>query len=273
MAFAEAGNCGAAIQEFEAAYALVMRASALYNIAQCEERLFRYDLAIRYYERYLQEADPDAADRSAVQAALGTLRNLLGVVHITSNVKAQVWIDDRLAGEAPGDVYVPAGGHSLELRADGFIPQRAEVKLIGRQEVHLELTLERAQTTVQVTETTGLSPVVFWVGAAATLITAGVGVGFAFEVGSQHDRAESLEPVDPVRKQARADIEDAELTADIFFGSALVLGIGTTIVGFLTDWEGRESAADNGSTSASASLGVAPVIGSRNAGVRLHGAF
>jgi tetratricopeptide (TPR) repeat protein len=121
MAFAEAGNCGAAIQEFEAAYALVMRASALYNIAQCEERLFRYDLAIRYYERYLQEADPDAEDRSAVQAALGTLRNLLGVVHITSNVKAQVWIDDRLAGEAPGDVYVPAGGHSLELRADGFM--------------------------------------------------------------------------------------------------------------------------------------------------------
>ncbi len=270
IAFAESGNCGAAIAEFEAAYKLVMRASALYNIAQCDERLFRYDLAIANYERYLKEAAPDAPDRSAVNAALSTLRNLLGTVHVYSNVKAEVWMDDRLVGEAPGDVYIPAGGHSLELRAKGFIPKRTEVKLVGREKVTVEVELERAQTTVQVTETTGLSPAVFWVGAAATVITAGIGIGFAFEVGSLHDHAETLAPVDPERKQARADIEDAELTADIFFGSALVLGIGTTLIGFLTEWEERESVVP---TSTAGSIAIAPAIGDRSVALQMRGAF
>jgi len=270
MAYAEAGNCGAAIAEFEAAYELVRRPNALYNIAQCEERLFRYDLAIATYERYLSEAPADAPDRPAVQAALGTLRNLLGVVHLTTNVQAEVWIDDRLAGVAPGDVYVPAGGHSLEVRAEGFIPKRTEVKLVGRQEIALTLTLERAQTTVQVTETTGLSPVVFWVGTAATAVALGVGVGFAIEVGSLHDGAEALPAVDPGRRQARQDIESAELTADIFFGSALVLGIGTTIVGFLTDWDGD---AEREHPHQPLALRVQPVAAPGRAGVALQGAF
>lgn len=273
-AYAEAGNCGAAIAEFEAAYQLVPRPNALYNIAQCEERLFRYDLAIATYERYLKEAPSDAADRPAVQAALGTLRNLLGVVHLTTNVPAEVWIDDRLAGVAPGDVYVPAGGHSLEVRAEGFIPQRTEVKLVGRQAISVSLTLEQARTTVQVTETTGLSPVVFWVGTAATVIALGVGVGFAFEVGSLYDHAESLPPVDPEREQARSDIESAELTADIFFGGALVLGIGTTVIGFLTDWDGDERAPEPGETPpAPVALRVTPSVSKHAAGVSLQGAF
>jgi tetratricopeptide (TPR) repeat protein len=273
IAYAEAGNCGAAIAEFEAAYKLVPRANALYNIGQCEERLFRYDLAIATYQRYLQEAPPDAPDRPSVQAALGTLRNLLGVVHLTTNVPAEVWIDDRLAGVAPGDVYVPAGGHSLEVRAEGFIPKRAEVKLVGRQEMSLSLTLDRAQTTVQVTETTGLSPVVFWVGTAATVVALGVGVGFALDAGSQHDHAETLPAVDPAREQARADIESAELTADIFFGGALVLGIGTTIVGFLTDWDGDERRPDATEPPSPVALRVTPIASQRVAGVSLQGAF
>ena len=272
MAYAVAGNCGAAIAEFEAAYKLAPRPNALYNIAQCEERLFRYDLAIATYERYLREAPSDAPDRSAVQAALGTLRNLLGVVHLTTNVQAEVWIDDRLAGVAPGDVYVPAGGHSLEVRAQGFIPQRAEVKLVGRQEIALMLTLEQARTTVEVTETTGLTPVLFWVGTAATAITLGVGIGFAFEVGALHGDADSLPPVDPRRDEARSDIESAELTADIFFGSALVLGIGTTIVGFLTDWDGDERATER-ATERDTALVVTPAIAKDGAGLLLQGAY
>lgn len=277
LAYAEAGNCGAAIAEFEAAYKLVPRANALYNIGQCEERLFRYDLAIATYERYLSEAPSDAPDRPAVQAALGTLRNLLGVVHLTTNVPADVWIDDRLAGAAPGDVYVPAGGHSLEVRAEGFIPKRVEVKLVGREEVSMSLTLDKAQTTVQVTETTGVSPVLFWVGTAATAITLGIGVGFAFDVGSQHDHAESLPAVDPARDDARKDIESAELTADVFFGSALVLGIGTTIVGFLTDWDGDSDHTSLSerppSESPPVSVHVSPRVSQHATGVAIEGAF
>src|SRR4029079_4389597 len=93
VACAQAGECGAAMVEFEAAYQLVPRPNALYNIAQCQERLFRYDLAIRYYEQYLQVAPADAPDRAAVTGALGTLRNLLGTVAVQCNVASEVWVD------------------------------------------------------------------------------------------------------------------------------------------------------------------------------------
>ena len=124
---------------------------------------------------------------------------------------------------------------------------------------------------MQITETTGLSPVVFWVGTAATAITLGVGIGFAFEVGSLHADAKELAPVDPAREAARSDIESAELTADIFFGSALVLGIGTTVIGFLTDWDGDDDHLEPGVQPVG--LHVTPSASSRGAGLVLQGAF
>jgi tetratricopeptide (TPR) repeat protein len=272
VAFAEAGDCGAAIVEFEAAYELVPRPNALYNIAQCEERLFRYDLAIRYYERYLQEAPSDAPDRPAVNAALSTLRNLLGTVVVNSNVPAEVWVDDRLAGEAPGDVLLPSGGHSLELRAKGYIPARAEVRLVGRQRIELALELEKAQTTVQITETTGLDPTLFWIGTGATAVTAVIGVVFAGRVVALKDDALELPEQHPDRSERREEVEGAELTADIFFASAALLAVGTTIVAFVTDWDGESStpSVETG-VSASARLRVAPVVLRDGAGLSLGG--
>src|SRR5688500_3313790 len=70
----DGGDCKGAILEFQASYDLVPRPNSLYNIAQCHERMFRYDLAIQFYERYLGEAPPDAEDRGAVQGAMGVLR-------------------------------------------------------------------------------------------------------------------------------------------------------------------------------------------------------
>jgi tetratricopeptide (TPR) repeat protein len=278
VAFASAGDCGAAIVEFEAAYELVPRPNALYNIAQCEERLFRYDLAIRYYERYLLEAPPDAVDRPAVNAALGTLRNLLGTVTVHSNVPAEVWVDDRLAGEAPGDVLLPSGGHSLELRAKGYIPARAEVRVVGRQRTALTLELEKAQTTVQVTETTGLDPTLFWIGTGATAVTAVIGVVFAGRVVSLQEDALELPEQHPDRSERRSEVEDAELTADIFFASAALLAVGTTIVAFVTDWDGdadehRTPDVDGSGSDSTARLRVAPLVVRGGGGLQLGGSL
>lgn len=266
VAFAEAGDCGAAIVEFEAAYQLVPRPNALYNIAQCQERLFRYDLAIRFYERYLQEAPLDAPDRPAVGAALSTLGNLLGTVTVRCNVPAEVWVDDRLAGQAPGDVLMPSGGHSLELRAKGYIPARSEVRLVGRQRIELTLELEKAQTTVRVTETTGLDPTLFWIGAGATAVTAVIGVVFAGRVVSLKDDALELPEQHPDRSTRREEVESAELTADIFFASAALLAVGTTIVAFVTDWDGAPE-------QPAARLHMSPWVARDGAGVQVGGAL
>lgn len=274
VAFAASGNCDAAIVEFEAAYSIIPRPNALYNIAQCEERLFRYDLAISFYERYLKEAPADAADRPAVEAALKTLGNLLGIVHIKANVKAEVWIDDRLGGTAPGDVYVPAGGHAVEVRAEGFIAKKMEVRLVGHEEVTLSVELEKAQTTVNVTETTGISPVLFWIGASATVITAGIGGVFALKDSSLYSDSKNLSPYLPKQNQIHRDMQSAELTADVFFASAAVLAIGTTIVAFMTEWDSNaihradeQKAADK----PAARLHLTPVAAPGYAGIQLHG--
>jgi tetratricopeptide (TPR) repeat protein len=77
--FAEGDHDGA-LAEFERAYEIVgehpVRFMILYNIARAHEREFRYDLALRYYRRYLEEGGPDAPRREAVTASLETLEEL-----------------------------------------------------------------------------------------------------------------------------------------------------------------------------------------------------
>src|SRR5690349_10052634 len=99
LALAEAGNCSGAIAEFNASLAIVPRANTLFNIARCQETLNRYDLAIRAYEQYLALAPPDDPDRASVDATMRQLRNLLGTIHVASNVSAEVWLEDRVVGE------------------------------------------------------------------------------------------------------------------------------------------------------------------------------
>ena len=115
LALARAGNCEGAIAELQASVRIVERPNTLFNIARCQEELFRYDLAVAAYERYMAIAPADAPDREAVQATMRQLRNLLGTIVIRSNVPAAVWIGDRQVGEAPGEVLVPGGRHAVEL--------------------------------------------------------------------------------------------------------------------------------------------------------------
>lgn len=270
VAFSEAGNCEGAIVEFEASYRMVPRASSLYNIAQCQEQLHRYDLAIQYYERYLQEADADEEDRPAVEAALRTLRNLLGTVHIASNVPAQVWIDDRLVGTAPGDVFVPAGRHVLELRADQYLPQRTEIQVAGREEVEVDLTLSKARTTVHITEESGLDPIVFWSGATVTLLTGAVGGVFGALALGKQSQADGLKDYDPERVQLAEDADSTARNADILFAVTGVLGVATVVVAFLTDWDGESTRT---TTDEPPAVSLVPTLGTDHAGLQLRGAL
>lgn len=272
VAFSEAGNCEGAIVEFEASYRMVPRASSLYNIAQCQEQLHLYDLAIRYYERYLHEADADEEDRPSVEAALRTLRNLLGTVHIGSNVPAQVWVDDRLAGSAPGDVLVPAGRHILELRADSYLPQRTEIQVAGREEVEVDLVLIKARTTVHITEKSGLTPIVFWSALGVTVITGAVGGVFGMSALSSQSKADELNPYDPERARFAEDMTTSARNADIMFAVTGVLGVATIVVGFLTNW-GDETATSTAPGEAAPAVTVVPAVGPTHAGLQLRGAL
>src|SRR5689334_10173280 len=78
------GDYGAALAEFTRAYELLhddpRQADVLNNIAVCYERMFRYDLALTHYQRYLDESTASAEDRAEVEAVMRSLRDLLGTV-------------------------------------------------------------------------------------------------------------------------------------------------------------------------------------------------
>lgn len=254
VSLARAGDCGAAIAEFEASFAVVPRPNTLFNLAQCQYTLHRYDLAIREYERYLQIAPADAEDRETVQAALGELRALLGTIHVTTNAtEAEVWLGDRVVGVAPGDVLVPSGRHAIELRARGFLPARREVQVTARQTVSIDVQLEQAEqhieqtieqhieqniqqnVTVQRRESPPLPPALFYTGIGLSAVSLGFGIGFGVSALEARRTALLETPLLPRNSQG---IRDAALAADIFYVAAGVFATTSIIVAFLTDWDG-----------------------------------
>jgi tetratricopeptide (TPR) repeat protein len=238
MAFFERENYEAALAELGRAYTALgddpKRAVILFNIAQCHERLFRYDAALEYYRRYLDEAGDAAEDRAEVEGTIRTLDALLATIEIKTNVpNAEVWIDERRIALPPGVIRIPGGRHVLELRAPGFVPARRELAVPARGSETVLMLLDEVRE--------GLDPVYFWSSAAATGVALGVGALFgarALAARSDVDaRSEDSREQYTVTAADQRDIRDLALAADLSYGVALVFGAGATILYFLTEWE------------------------------------
>jgi hypothetical protein len=285
LTLARAGDCRGALSELDASFQLVQRPNTLFNMAQCQEQLFRYDLAVRDYERFLTLAPADDSDRPTVEAQLRSLRNLLGTIHVTltaapgatvpMGTRAEVWLDDRIVGEAPGDVLVPGGTYAIEVRAPGFLPARRQVQVTARQAVGVEVALEQAQQTIennttvntQVTvERPPLPTAVFWTGTALTVVSLGVGIGSgvsAITTNSQLGLMDRRLPLDT------SGITNAALLADIMYATSAVFLTTTIVCAFLTDWS------DGAQTTTPAVTPTASILpdGSSSFGLHLEGAF
>ena len=244
----EAENYEGALAELQRAYELLeghpSRIGILYNIGQCYERLFRYDRALDYYRRYVESAGEDSEDVAEVRGITSALERLLATVRVRTNVEgAEIWVDERLVGEAPGDVLVPGGRHTIELRAPGYLPARREFQVAARSVIEQEVALEA------VPEQTGLDPVWFWISGGAALASAAVGTGFGVHALELHSAAGGID-LDGMQ-QARVD--DAALTADVLFGSVALFGATAIVLALLTQWSDPETPA--------ATAVVAPSLG------------
>ncbi len=264
----------AALAEFEAAYDLVgdhpIRFQLLYNIGQAHELRFRYDLAIAYYQRFLDEGGRETSLRADVEAKLRTLEGLLATLAISSNVPAEVWVDDRHVGDAPGEVLITGGLHIVELRAEGHTDARAEVQIAPREERALSFELEALAE-----EYRGVSSVFFWssAGVAVASLVAGtvLGVVALAERGSLDALVDDpVDRYDTDRVEAQqARIQNLALAADVLFGSAVLFGATAIVLALFTDWgEGVER--DDGRATR---LRVRPVVGVDAGGAFLEGSF
>lgn len=234
------GDYDGALAEYESAYQIIgehpTRYMMLYNIARAHERRFRYDLALQYYRRYLDEGGERAPRREAVLGTLETLEGLLSTIHVRVNVEeAEVWREDRQVGVAPGDVLVPGGRHALEVRAAGYETARREVQIAARAEETLFVELRPLAE-----EYRGFDPAIFFgvvAGAGASLV-AGAVVGLYAVVR----RGELLEMSERMREDRRDEMRAITITADVLmFGvTGLLLGA-ALVIAFLTDWRSEES--------------------------------
>jgi tetratricopeptide (TPR) repeat protein len=233
---------------------------ALHNIAVCYERLHRYDQAIASYEAYLARAPATEPDRAEVAAVVRALRSLLATIEVKTNVTAEIWVDDRRVGSAPGRVMVPAGHHTLELRAPLHEVERREVQLGSGETRSFALTLRKLSTF------SGPPPPYFWASAIATgasLVAGGIFGGLALSANADAEDAAALR-LDPSNAADRA--QSLSVAADVCFGAAAVLGATSTVLYFVTDWSGAGSERSVGSG------GVAR-RSRTNAGLVMRGSF
>ncbi len=239
-ALLDAGDANGALAEFEAVYTLLeghpRRFMALANIGRAHQTLGQYDRAMTYYERYLEEGGPDAEDRAAVQAAIDALASLLGTVTITTNVpEAEVWIDNRRVGAAPGDVRVPGGVHALELRAAGHAPSRREVEVVARRSLAIAIELE------PIGEGGGVDPAFFFAGLGVTGATGAVAltIGGLF-LARQAETSDRIADGTAATSDLDAERELA-LVADVLFGVTGALAVATVVLGVVADWGGDDA--------------------------------
>lgn len=263
------GDFAGALAEFDRIYQLLeqnpRRFFVLYNIGRCQEQLFRYGDALTSYQRYLNEGGARTELAGDAFARIRALEARLATLVIRTNTQAEVWVDSRHVGSAPGNVRIDGGHHTVELRARGFAPARADVQIAARTQQVLTLELDR--------QSPGISPAFFISGAALTAISAAVGIGFgAAALVEQSSIQTRLGASDETTRfqVTRAQIDgmkERALLADVFYGAALVFGVASVVLLFVTDWGG-------GSSSASASqLRFTPFGSEHAAGLLLEGSL
>lgn len=262
----DAGDYAGALAEFERIYELLeghpQRYFVFYNMGRCQEGLFRYGDALASYQRYLNEGGSATDLAPTVRQKLRELEARLAVVTIRTNVGgAEVWVDGRHVGSAPGAIRVTGGSHTIELRARGYAPGRRDVQIAARTQVEVAMDLDRAGA--------GLDPVLFITSASLTGAFAAVGTILGLLALAEHDAlaGQLMSSDDAVRftvTEARISaMQTLAGVADVFFAAAILGAIVSSVFVFVTDF---------GSTSGSASgPRLAPFIAETGGGLLLEG--
>lgn len=242
----EAGNYDAALTEFQRAYETMLghpaRPYVLYNVARCQERLYRYDAAISSYKEYLKIAGPEESDRPKVEATIENLEGFLGTISLSVGAKKdasiqsyEVWVDGHLVGENIKQFLIPGGTHQVEIRAEGFEGASQEVQVPARDQRSVSFTLAPLAK-----EYHGISRTYFYTAAGLTVAAAATGTVFGLVTLSKRRDIDQKEP-EAVTDDDVDGLKRSALYADIFFISAGVLATSATILAFLTDWSQKES--------------------------------
>ncbi len=145
----------AAAEAFAASHAIRAVPVVLFNLAQALRFAGRPGAALRAFEAYLvEEEDPGAARRRAVEAAIGELQEEVGSVQLalTPDVPATVELDGHeVRGVDPREPFaVGPGTHELRILTEGRDPVVRSVTVESGRTAVVRLRLGGPQATLAI---------------------------------------------------------------------------------------------------------------------------
>lgn len=232
--FFRRGRFAEAVAELTEAYSLWPNPTILYALAQAYEGGSQVDRAIETYERYLEVAPDDDVRRQDVIATIGVLRGLLATLHVRANVAARVFVDGEERGEAPGDVSVATGRHTIEVRAEGYESQSEVITIAGGTDRNLSFELAASVAQVVVARERFRFPrPVFFTSVALT----GAGLVTWGSMGSiAVHRARVYNDTSGTTNYDRADARSIARSSNVALAVSGGLAVTTTVIGLLTRW-------------------------------------
>jgi hypothetical protein len=128
-----------------------------------------------------------------------------------------------------------------------------------------------AQETKQPAQAGGVSPSYVWLAGSAALLSASLGGVSALRVNALFEQSRTLPSVSPTQLTLKRQAQDAAVSADALFGTALAFGVITVWLALIADWHtGVPADRESAHTRA---LQLVPLASQRGAGVLLSGAW
>lgn len=141
------GAYDAALVEFNEAYRLGGRASALRNVAQCQRDLKDFAAAHASFEKLLavHSKDLSSDERQAVSRALSELALVTGFIDLKiAEVGANVEVDDKPAATTPlaQPIRANVGVHRVRVSKPGFLPFQGTATVVAERTATVEVALQ-----------------------------------------------------------------------------------------------------------------------------------
>jgi hypothetical protein len=140
------GKYAQAYVAFVAAWAIKKHPSIAGNLADCEVKLGKYRDAAEHFRYIVADTSGDAkpADKRRAQERLDEVLKRIGVITLTAVPSGtELTLDGASLGKAPlpDSVFVDSGQHTLEGRAEGYLPSRVTFDVAAGTAKAMQLSL------------------------------------------------------------------------------------------------------------------------------------
>jgi hypothetical protein len=154
----EEGDYKGAVDAFVASYCSKAHPSAFYNIAQSYERLLDFERSVQYFERYVNDAGPEAANSKRAALRAEVLRNLPAQLRIATvpaganiSIRNQAGITARGTANADSPIEVRQGRYTMRVEMPGYEPREEDLVTKPGQPYSYYLTLEPQKAPLRIT--------------------------------------------------------------------------------------------------------------------------